>query len=102
MSKVIFSLFASLFIAAPVAAIENGDTVYVDYDLQGGVNNPDNIAFYIYDASNREQNPLLPPTKLPRKGPIFWAGTRRHPLLLPTITRRILFTHTKSQIRETS
>ena len=54
MSKVIFSLFASLFIAAPVAAIENGDTVYVDYDLQGGVNNPDNIAFYIYLARRGE------------------------------------------------
>ena len=79
MSKVIFSLFASLFIAAPVAAIENGDTVYVDYDLQGGVNNPDNIAFYIYDASNREQYPLLPPTK---EGAEFlgWYTTDKTPL----------------------
>ena len=79
MSKVIFSLFASLFIAAPVAAIENGDTVYVDYDLQGGVNNPDNIAFFIYDASNREQYPLLPPTK---EGADFlgWYTTTSTPL----------------------
>ena len=43
MSKKIF--FAILFFVATVFAIENGDTVYIDYDLQGGVNNPNNITY---------------------------------------------------------
>ena len=62
MSKKIF--FAILFFAATVFAIENGDTVYIDYDLQGGVNNPKNIAFYIYEA-NGAARPfgLFPPTR---------------------------------------
>ena len=63
MSKFIYSLLAAIFIAAPVAAIENGDTVYVDYDLQGGVNNPENISFFIHDELSSVKYALLPPTK---------------------------------------
>ena len=100
MSKVVFSLLASLFIAAPVAAIENGDTVYVDYDLQGGVNNPDNIAFSIYTMHPTGNN--IPFCRLPRKVPNFWAGTRRTRLPLLAITSVIPSIHTKTQTLETS
>ena len=61
MSKKIF--FAILFFAATVFAIENGDTVYIDYDLQGGVNNPNNITYFIYDYNTSTKYGLLPPTR---------------------------------------
>lgn len=63
MFKIIYSFLVCFFIAAPVFAIENGDTVYVDYDLQGGVNNPNNITFFVYDSRGDDKYPLLPPTK---------------------------------------
>ena len=63
MSKFIYTLLLSFFIAAPVFALKEGDTVYVDYDLQGGVNNPDNISFFIHSDLSSVRYGLLPPTK---------------------------------------
>lgn len=63
MFKIIYSFLVCFFIAAPVFAIENGDTVYVDYDLQGGVNNPNNITYFIYDYNTSTKYGLLPPTR---------------------------------------
>ena len=61
MSKKIFLAF--LFLAASAFAIERGDTVYIDYDLQGGVNNPNNRSFIIYDLTSSVAYALLPPTR---------------------------------------
>lgn len=63
MFKIIYSFLVCFFIVAPVAAIENGDTVYIDYDLQGGVNNPNNITYFIYDYNTSTKYGLLPPTR---------------------------------------
>ena len=77
MSKKIFLTF--LFLAASAFAIERGDTVYIDYDLQGGVNHPDNRSFIIYDQTSSVAYDLLPPTK---EGAEFlgWYTTKTTPL----------------------
>jgi uncharacterized repeat protein (TIGR02543 family) len=79
MSKFIYTLLLSFFIAAPVFALKEGDTVYVDYDLQGGVNNPDNISFFIHSDLSSVRYGLLPPTK---EGAEFlgWYTTDKTPL----------------------
>ena len=79
MRNILFCLVASLFIAVPSFAINQGDTVYIDYDLQGGVNNPDNVSFIIYDRLSSVSYALLPPTK---DGAEFlgWYATRTTPL----------------------
>ena len=78
MSKKIFLAF--LFLAASAFAIERGDTVYIDYDLQGGVNHPDNRSFIIYDQTSSVAYDLLPPTK---EGAEFlgWYTTKTTPLI---------------------
>jgi len=63
MFKIIYSFLVCFFIAAPVFAIKNGDTVYVDYDLQGGVNNPNNISFFIHEDYSSVKYFLWPPTR---------------------------------------
>ncbi len=62
MSK-IFYCFLCLLMVGNAFAIEEGDTVYVDYDLQGGVNNPKNIDSYVYSQVSSVKYALLPPTK---------------------------------------
>ena len=63
MRNVLYCLLASFFFAAPAFAINQGDTVYIDYDLQGGVNHPNNRSFIIYDQTSSVAYDLLPPTK---------------------------------------
>ena len=79
MRHVLYCLLASFFIAAPAFAINQGDTVYIDYDLQGGVNNPDNRSFIIYDKTSSVAYDLFAPTK---DGAEFlgWYTTRTTPL----------------------
>ena len=79
MKNVLYCLLVCVFIVAPAFAINQGDTVYIDYDLQGGVNNPDNRSFIIYDQTSSVSYTLLPPTK---EGAEFlgWYTTRTTPL----------------------
>ena len=63
MRNVLYCLIASLFVTANAFAINQGDTVYIDYDLQGGVNNPDNRSFIIYDKTSSVAYDLFAPTK---------------------------------------
>jgi len=78
-NKFLFCLIACFFIASPALAINQGDTVYIDYDLQGGVNNPDNRTFIVYDLASSVKYSLLPPTK---EGAEFigWFTTKTAPL----------------------
>ena len=63
MRNVLYCLIASLFVTANAFAINQGDTVYIDYDLQGGVNNPENRSFIIYDKTSSVAYDLFAPTK---------------------------------------
>lgn len=79
MRNVLYCLIASLFVTANAFAINQGDTVYIDYDLQGGVNNPENRSFIIYDKTSSVVYDLFAPTK---DGAEFlgWYTTKTTPL----------------------
>lgn len=92
MSRIIFSLWVCLLIVVNAFAINNGDTVYVNYDLQGGINNPNNANFYVFDRSNKIKYPLLPPTK---EGFEFlgWYNTRQTLNFIDNSKRDYLFSY---------
>ena len=94
MQRIIYSLLVCFFIAAQAFAIENGDTVYIDYDLQGGVNNPDNPAYLVYDRSGSETIYLLPPTK---EGAEFigWFETRNASAVADNFFRSAVYPYSK-------
>ena len=94
MQRIIYSLLVCFFIAAQAFAIENGDTVYIDYDLQGGVNNPDNPAYFVYDRSGSETIYLLPPTK---EGAEFigWFETRNASAVADNFFRSAVYPYSK-------
>ena len=58
MSRLVFCFLMSCFFVSNAFAI--ADTIYIDYDLQGGVNNPDNVSSYAYDGVSVK---FFPPTK---------------------------------------
>lgn len=62
MSKFFYALLGLLIVGNAFAVV--GDTIYIDYDLQGGKNNPENLSSYLY--STRSDYPSIkffPPTK---------------------------------------
>lgn len=61
MSKKIF--LACLFFVAAAFALNDGDTIHIVYDLQGGVNNPNNVSAYTYDDNDLGRIYLRPPTR---------------------------------------
>lgn len=63
MFKAFYAIWGSLLIASNAFAIKQGDVVRIDYDLQGGTNNLDNITSYPYDDDDLGRINLLPPTK---------------------------------------
>jgi hypothetical protein len=91
-SRIIFSLWVCLLIVVNAFAINNGDTVYVNYDLQGGINNPNNANFYVFDRSNHIKYALLPPTK---EGFEFlgWYNTRQTLNFIDNSKRDYLFSY---------
>ena len=62
-----FYAFICLLIAGNAfAVVAVRDTIYIDYDLQGGTNNPENLSSYLYKYSDRSDAPSInffPPTK---------------------------------------
>ena len=93
MSKIIYGLLC-LLLVGNAFAIEDGDTVYVDYDLQGGVNNPKNIDFYVYQGRNSDKYALLPPKK---EGYEFlgWYKTQSSSVLADNIKRDYVYQYEK-------
>ena len=63
MFKAFYAIWGSLLIASNAFAIKQRDVVRIDYDLQGGTNNLDNITSYPYDDDDLGRINLLPPTK---------------------------------------
>ena len=61
MSKKVF--LAVLFITAAAFALNRGDTIHIVYDLQGGVNNPNNVSTYTNDDNDLGRIYLRPPTR---------------------------------------
>ena len=62
MSKIFYCLLCLLIVGNAFAAV--GDTIYIDYDLQGGKNNPENVSFYLYsNSSDYPSIDFFPPTK---------------------------------------
>ncbi len=61
MSKTVF--LAILFITAAAFALNRGDTIRIVYDLQGGVNNPNNVSTYTNDDNDLGRIYLRPPTR---------------------------------------
>ena len=61
MSKKVF--LACLFCTASAFAMNDGDTIRIVYDLQGGINNLNNVSSYIFDDSDLGRIYLMPPTK---------------------------------------
>ena len=61
MSKKIF--LACLICAISAFALNRGDTIHIVYDLQGGVNNPNNVSAYTYDDNDLGRIYLRPPTR---------------------------------------
>ena len=61
MSKKIF--LACLFCAISAFALNRGDTIRIVYDLQGGVNNSNNVSAYTYDDNDLGRIYLRPPTR---------------------------------------
>ena len=64
MSKIFYCLFC-LFIVGNAFAGIKGDTIYINYDLQGGTNNPENVPFYIFSTGTPSAPSVrfFPPTK---------------------------------------
>ena len=66
MSKFFYALFGLLIVGNAFAVVAVRDTIYIDYDLQGGKNNPENLSSYLYKYSDRSDAPSIkffPPTK---------------------------------------
>ena len=52
MSKFFYALFGLLIVGNAFAVVAVRDTIYIDYDLQGGKNNPENLSSYLYKYSD--------------------------------------------------
>ena len=63
MNKVIYCLLALFWIAGNAYALEEGNVVKIEYDLQGGTNSPDNPTSLVYDKEDMDWLYLQPPTK---------------------------------------
>lgn len=65
MIRFIFCFLACLFFVGNAFAGLKGDTIYIDYNLQGGTNNPENVPFYIFSTGTPSTPSVsfYPPTK---------------------------------------
>ena len=66
MRKGFYSILAFVLLSTSAFAAEKlnqWDIVTIDYDLQGGINNPDNLSSFKYDDDNLGRIYLLPPTR---------------------------------------
>ena len=65
MIRFIFCFLACLIFVGNAFAGLKGDTIYIDYNLQGGTNNPENVPFYIFSTGTPSTPSVsfYPPTK---------------------------------------
>ena len=65
MIRFVFCFLACLFFVGNAFAGLKGDTIYIDYNLQGGTNNPENVPFYIFSTGTPSTPSVsfYPPTK---------------------------------------